>query len=575
MSLITKTNYKNTMEIEDSKVLTRLLTVKDPTKTPPTINQNFRAASNIRKGFSSFNKVPYDFTEIYRILDTESYVASAFRKKRTLILKDGFKLVTEKEKDLKYLKKRLEEFHYVTGISFKEVLEELTTSFVNNHNAFLLPVRKQSSSSGNTRRFGGRVLQPIAGFFVIPETKMEVLEDEYGLLVGYKYKLNKGQYKIFKVDEIKHLKMEVKPGYNIGTPAIEAVVDDLLALRQIEESLERLIYKLSTPIIHAKVGTEDKPAGIDRLTGEKEVDQLNNALQHLEDAGGITTSERVEFKMLGAESQALRLSGYLEYFKNRVLVGLSISDLDLGVANSTSAGSSATVTKALQQNVELYQKKIQDFITDELFPMILLESDQYSDREYLEEEEKIIFSIVQSNIEDKIKIESHYMNEYNNGLITQAEYRLATGKRVLTSKEVKEIKEFKNPTTVSEESSQPSKNTTDNITTPKNQHSIKEASEDISIKDSLNLDTYVTLLKKNLPESAITLLYNSFSSLLADNNLVFNIEDNRQFISKLTTSLQSYIIGTTTTNSSTAIAEKLICKKIIEIVEENVNEQDS
>ena len=418
----------------------------------------------------------------------------------------------------------------------------------------------------------GKKITPLAGFYVLPETKMELVEDELGLLAGYKYHVSRGVITHYKPNEILHLKTETKPGYNIGTPPLESMIDDILALRQIEESLERLIYKLSVPIIHAKVGTEAKPAGIDRLTGEKEVDQLNRALLHLEDAGGITTSERVEFKMLGAESQALRLSGYLEYFKNRVLVGLSISDLDLGVSNSTSSGSAVVVTKALQQNVEMYQRKLEDFVSDVIIPMILLESDKYADRLYLEEDEKVLFRVLQSNIEDKIKIESHYMNEYNNGLMTIDEYRYSTGKRILTAKEKAEIKEFKTPSVIAAPSSTPASKATSNITEPANQHSKpkpKQESKSTSIQDSLKLDRYIANIQDSRDGIACKLLSKSLIKLLDENALSYDAVDLEMFVDKLTTSLQSYIIGTATKNSTLNIVEALLCNKILEIVEEN------
>lgn len=586
MTLIHKTNYTHHVEILDSKTIAKLTPVSDPTRTPPTKNQAMARPNFVLKRGLSLSNAPYDFSETYRVLDTESFVSSTFRKKRTLILKDGFQFITENNRDAEYLKRRLEEFHYVTDLSFKNFLEQLLMSFVNNHNAFILPIRKEASSTGNVRKVMGKTIQPIAGFYVIPETKMELVEDDYGQVIGYKYHLTKGTFKYYKPDEIIHLKTEVKPGYNVGTPPLESLIDDIIALRQIEESLERLIYKLSVPIIHAKVGTEAKPAGIDRLTGEKEVDQLNRALLHLEDAGGITTSERVEFKMLGAESQALRLSGYLEYFKNRVLVGLSISDLDLGVANSTSSGSAVVVTKALQQNVEMYQRQLEDFISDVIFPMILLESDEYKTRLYLEDSEKILFRVVASNIEDKIKIESHYMNEFNAGLMTMDEYRAKTGKRVLTEKEKKEIYDFKNPpkeaTTTSSTSSS---NTTKSVTAPANQHS-KESksvkrtsqgnnsgSQPTPIRDALHLDRYVANIHDSRTTTAVTLLTKSLGALLTESELSYNSEEMGMFVGKLTSSLQNYIIGTATKNSTLNMVEKLLCNKILEIIEENEDVQ--
>lgn len=603
MTLLHKTNFTECMSIEDSRSLTK---IPDQTYTVDK-----RHPYSYNKGIidRSFGKrQPYEFSETYRILDSESFVASAFRKKKTVILKEGYNLISEYEEDVSYIKTRFEEMQYVTGKSFKEFLEDTVSSFINNHNVFILVVRKAKSSSGNTRRIGNVKVEPVAGYYVLPETKIKILEDEYGQVIGYKYEVTRGAFRYFSVDEILHFKYDNKPGYNLGTPPLEPVVDDLIALRQIEESLERLIYKLSVPIIHAKVGTSDKPAGIDRLTGEKEVDQVNEALLHMEDAGGITTSERVEFKMLGAESQALRLSGYLEYFKNRVLVGFSMSDLDFGVANSTSAGSAVEVTKALKENVEMYQRKVEDFITDKILCSLLLESDKYSSDLYIEEEYKVLFRLINKNTDEKIKLESHLINEVNANLITPDEYRVLTGKRRLTPQEKQEIERLsgraaeearqKLATKVAEAgieaqkilapttSNPASKKVDTTKTSSSNQHTdatLKSATKGSAsksvknstsmthpIKDSLNLSQYVDHIYNDTPTLASVVLNTAIVGVLEENALIYDSKETEEFSNTLTSTLQNYIIEKTTKDSTLNIVEKLLCKKLLEIINENI-----
>ena len=56
-------------------------------------------------------------------------------------------------------------------------------------------------------------------------------------------------------------------------------------------------------------------------------------LEQMEEDGGLATNERVEIKAIGAESLALRISEYLNYFKNRVYAGLGMSGMDFGEAS--------------------------------------------------------------------------------------------------------------------------------------------------------------------------------------------------------------------------------------------------
>lgn len=553
-----KTNYTN-HRIYDGKI-TNLTPMTDRTKS---FNSMQAVMPYNRYMFNGIlNRQEYDFTETYRIIDTESYVASVFRKKKTLLLKDGYNLISENEKDKKYIEKRLEELSYVTGKTFKNILTEFSSSLINNHNSYLLIVRDSQRSSGNSRNYLNKNVEPIAGIFVIPETKIKPIEDLYGLVINYRYEVKPGFYEYFTPEEIIHLSLEKKPGSNIGTPPLESVVDDLRALRQVEESLERLIYKLSTPIIHAKVGTPERPASFNKISGEEEVKEVSEALTHLEESGGITTNERVEFKILGAESQALRLGGYLDYFKNRVLIGLTCSDIDLGVANSTSSAAAQELKKALAQNVEMYQQAIENEITDRLFCLLLLESDKYSDKFYIEERDKVKLKFINSDIDAKIKTESHYINEVNAGLITVDEYRALTGKRQLSNKEKTNLKGY-------EDLSQTETNgSTDSIANPVNQHTDETVVES-RVQDSLNIKRYIELLNEDAPSASLVLLNNTVTKELDESKLEYNKEEFKEFITRLTTSMQQFIIGKVPQDSVYPIVNKMLYRKITEIIEEN------
>ena len=86
----------------------------------------------------------------------------------------------------------------------------------------------------------------------------------------------------------------------------------------------------------------------------------------MDDDGGLTTSHRVDIKMLGAESQALRLDLPLAYFKARVLSGLKASLLDIGEADSISTAGAEAVSKVLKEDIQSYQKILEKFFTKNL-----------------------------------------------------------------------------------------------------------------------------------------------------------------------------------------------------------------
>lgn len=558
--MLLNTNYTQ-QTIQDTKKIAAIKKVDNP-----LFIENLRIKRNNLSYFSSFCK-PYDFTEAYRVVDTESFVAAAISKKKNLILKDGFKFVSENIEDVTYIKKRLSEIEYVTDTTVHKLLGQIVDSTLHNHNMFLYTARKQSSSSGEVRKDGRKVIKPIAGFFHLSETKTELIENNLGAVIGYRYNINRGIYNEFKKEEVLHLYLNKKPDLNIGTPPLEAVKDDILSLRQIEENLERLIYKLSVPLIHAKVGSERFPAGIDAVTGKPELDIVNEQILNMDDAGGITTTDRVDIKMLGAESQALRLSSYIDHFKNRVLVGLTISDVDLGTGTTTTGGAASIVSEALRQNVEMYQSEVENFFTDCIITPLLLEMPKHSGKQYLEESDKVFFKFNRTNLDSKIKTESHYINEYNSDLITNDEYRIATGRRPLTTKEKNDnLKEkgkhpdqLKQASTTNSTKPKSSSNPTSNSTNPTNQYTKNE------VKDSLGIEGYLDSIKNGRYEAANKMLTRS---LYNEVNEYIGIEDCEQFVRPLTTTLQNYIIGNINDHSVLSNTVKnVIYKNVLEYIE--------
>lgn len=585
MSLILKTNYQENFAIQDAKKLGELKKLGD---VPKFVDTNRIRRSNVSSYFSGAKE--YDFTETYRIADTESFVAAALSKKKNLILKDGFKLTSEKEEDILYIKRRLNEIAFVTDLPFNDLIDNIANSTLYNHNTFLFMARKETSSSGNVRKDGSKTIKPIAGFFHLPETKIDLLESELGDVVGYRFNISRGIYNEFKKEEVLHLAVNKKPGINIGTPPLEPVKDDILSLRQIEESLERLIYKLSIPLIHMKVGTEKIPAGRDRATNRLEVDIVNDMMLNMDEAGGITTSERVDIKMIGAESQALRLSSYIDHFKNRVLIGLTISDVDLGTGTSTTGGAAAVVSEALRQNVEMYQAYLENFITDYIITPLLLEKDSNKDKQYLNDEDKVLFKFNKTNIEVKIKLESHYINEANAGLITKDEYRISTGRRPLTKEEkntflklngklpdgsnipdsmhpdekaaLKAKSSATSSTTKKNSKPKSSSNPTSNVTNPTNQY------KKSLINDELNIDSYVNNLCSKREEAANSLLSKRLHDTMSQ-EFSITIEDCENFVRPLTNTLQTYIIGKVPKDCVVKAVETLLCRNILEYIESN------
>jgi hypothetical protein len=202
------------------------------------------------------------------------------------------------------------------------------------------------------------------------------------------------------------------------------VLDDIRALRKIEENIELLIYQHLFPLFQYKVGTKDAPAGITE-TGQREIDVVRQEIQFMPSEGGIVTPERHEISTIGAEGRALRAEIYLEYFKKRVISGLGISAVDLGEGSTSNRSTADNMSRNLIDSVQNVQQMLESFVDQKIIKELLLES-TFGD-EVLNEENVVRLKFKEIDIDAQIKKEAHLADQFNKDVITHDEGRRRMG----------------------------------------------------------------------------------------------------------------------------------------------------
>ncbi|AND75180.1 portal protein [Acinetobacter phage vB_AbaM_ME3] len=499
--VVLNTNLRNTrsLSIEDAQQAINFKQVG---------TQNYRYVVHRLLGLSpdQYTDMEYDLSESSRIIDTEAFVAETFRKKRQLIIKNGFVLEGLDQKNIDYINKRLEEFEYVSQQTFRDFLYEVVENMVNFNNCFILKYRKEESSSGEIRSIpSGKTFKPIAGLYVLAAPTIDTANNpKTGRIVKYRHRVSEKYSKTFNPSDIYHIHENRRTGMTIGTPPLEAVKDDIIALRSIEQRTEEIIQRNASPFIHVKVGNDNQPA---RLLGDgtSEVDIYSSIIDNMDDSGGVATPHRVDIKQLGSESQALRLEGYLNYFKARVLAGLSISEADLGGSQEGDG-----VYESLREDVRAYQITIAEFITNYIFTELLLESPRYRNSVYIPKTERVTFKFIEADEDRRIKLESHALNLFISGLISK---KAAIRGTQYTEEDLA-------PDIIEEDTSINKNNSvkasiTNNVVSNKNQYT-----EKMAIKDNVAYENYfdydVDMFKEKVfnafpkdlfPSSLITHLY--------------------------------------------------------------------
>jgi hypothetical protein len=204
---------------------------------------------------------------------------------------------------------------------------------------------------------------------------MAVKKNEFGRPVEWRQSVSdsRSRKKIFKNQDVVIMTLDRKSGFTFGTPYVIPVLDDVRALRRLEELVELVTHKHTFPFFHARVGTPENPAGYitDPSGGTiAEVDVVSGQIDNMPTEGGLVTSERVEITMLGTEGEVLDLKPYLGHFENRVLGGLRLSGVDIGRGDTANKATAQSVTKNLIdacteiQNAfcEIWDSKINDIL---------------------------------------------------------------------------------------------------------------------------------------------------------------------------------------------------------------------
>jgi len=380
----------------------------------------FKGSGDYRTNRSRFVPPIYDLAEVARAADIEPYINQSIRKHREQILKEGYQITGLDEAMTAYVRQRLFEISVITGITTEQWLREVVTNLITYHNAFIIFRRDAKRSSGKPITVYGKELEPIAGIFVGDPTTMEVQVDKWGTPKRWKQHIDDGDIdveKMYPPEDVVHITVDKRTGFTFGTPYLLPVLDDIRALRKLEEVAIIVASKEAFPLYHYKVGTETRPA-IQYDGGGDEVDEVTGDVANLPAQGYVVTSERHEVKLISKEGAALDLSPYLQYFESRVIAGLRLSPLDLGRGGGFSRGTATNLNKGLQDSAKDYQQVLSDHITSFIILPILLEG-----AFDVLEENMVRFTFPTIDREEERASQNHGLQLYMGNTISAGEFR--------------------------------------------------------------------------------------------------------------------------------------------------------
>lgn len=379
---------------------------------------------------ATFEPAPYDFDRIMQAADTDGYVKQAIFKYKELFWKEGWKIVGENSEAVNYLYERIAYMELAMKRPFLDFLNEVSDQYFKFSNVFIVKARGDISDYFPRPLTPYNADLPIIGYYLIPTEQVRILRDKHNRPMSYQQATDPLTYSpterdpIWSADKVIHFYYDRKPGRAFGTPFLTAALDDVIALRQIEEDIQNLVHRELFPMYHYKIGTPEQPA---------EPDEIINAAADIENMraeGGLVTPHRHNIDVVGSQGQALDAANYLEHFKERVAVGLGLYPHHLGMMMN---GGNRSVTDrldiALYDKIKQYQKLFSEMVRVHILNELLLEGgfdpminpsdDSTSDRCY--------FKFNEIDVDTQVKKESHVLQKFANSLLTLPEARIELG----------------------------------------------------------------------------------------------------------------------------------------------------
>lgn len=415
--------FAKTIEPEQIKNLAKTL-------KPAALALGYQGSTYYYNTRATFEPSPYDFDRILQAVDTDSYVKQATLKYKELFWKEGWSIVGENPDSVAYLHQRIDFMEMAMRRPFIDFLTEVADHLIKFSNVFIVKARGDMSEFFPKSLTPVNSTQPIVGYYLIPTEQVRILRDKFNRPKAYQQQTDPMTYSpsdkdpVWSADRVIHLHFDRKTGRAFGTPFLSSVLDDVIALRQLEEDIQNLVHRELFPLYKYKIGTAEQPAEPD------EIDDAAAQIENMRSEGGLILPFRHDVEVIGANNTALDASEYLNHFKERVAVGLGVAPHHLGMMMG---GGNRSMTDrldtALYDKVKQYQKLFSEMIRVHIFNELLFEGgfDPIMNPVESDNSDRCYFKFNEIDVDTQVKKETHIIQKFTNSVITLPEARVHLG----------------------------------------------------------------------------------------------------------------------------------------------------
>ena len=455
------------------------------------INKDKRTEKTKRTVF--FTPQEYDLAHIEAIFYTDGYFKQFVSKILQRMFKNEISLVGD-PKQVNYINKRIGVMETYIDRTFRQWLEDVSSDLIKFGNVFLEKVRNKHASKRLWRTTEYKnLVAPIAYCQRISPPTVKIGASIHGQPIKYQQlvadRSNSGGYvsnsslSLFEEDfptwdpiNIFHIFMDKDSNMLYGAPIVVQTLDDFKAIRYMEEASEILVFQFSKPTLKYKIGTEKR-----QDIFHKDFTDAEEALKHMATYGYLILPGHHDAEYIGANQKAINTVPILEWFKNRIYVGLGLDKITMGEGDTSNRNTAQSMSENMVYLVRRFQTLIAEHIENTLFKEWLQEAG------YAIGSVKIFFPEIDLN--SKQMTETHLISLFQSNAITHEELRKGMGLDPLPSNKDLYIERIQKPLAemeAKEESAQQKK--IQSQTKPTNQYNPSGKPKPKVAKDNIYLE---------------------------------------------------------------------------------------
>lgn len=210
----------------------------------------------------------------------------------------------------------------------------------------------------------------IVGLKMLDPLTMYVNRDEFGKYDKEKAyiqmnELNPEEFVTFKFEEVVHFKWNPIGDSAYGNSLLHPLLHILEVKLGVEDNLDEIIARYAAPLIHAKVGSDERPAK------QEDIDGLGADLQDIYVDTEFVTEHTVEMNVLDSGRRAMDLQAPLNYIEHQVVTGLQVPLALLGRGDGGNRATAEVQQASFDRRTRILQRNIKKTSEQDIFAVHL------------------------------------------------------------------------------------------------------------------------------------------------------------------------------------------------------------